>query len=430
VSTTKKKLTSRFVASAGAAAAGKRDEYRDTEVRAFGLRVTDRGKKSYIMDLRWPGSRMPTKRTIGDATIMPLATARQIAREWLELVAKGIDPEQAKRQREATEAQERAITFEAVAEDFINEYLSHTRRGQKDAQEIRRELVSRWGRRPVTHITRDDVLELVEAIKARGKLAMAHLVLSHAKRLWRWAIHQPSKRYGITTNPTREISPKIAIGKKNQRDRVLTDAELAAVWRALAQMDDPAARCLQLIMFTGMRREEAAQLSWKEVDLEERLITLPAPRFKSGVKFAIPLSDDAMALLRSIKRGNRGEFVFSNRDGAVAVNGWSRFMEKLHPLVAAELGHEPEEGWTPHDLRRSLRTSLSRLRVQRDIAELCIGHVKVGLIKAYDLWEAMDERREAFDAWADLLRTIVTPPEPGKILPMKKRRHARDQASA
>jgi integrase len=424
VPTIKKKLTTRFVASVKPAASGERDEYRDTEVRAFALRVTDRGKKSYIMDLRWPGSTAPAKRTIGDAGIMPLADARAIGREWLELVEKGIDPEAVKKQREAAEARDRAITFEAVAEDYIREGLADKRRGPKDAQEIRRELISRWRRRPVTQITRDDVLELVEAIKARGKFAMAHLILSHAKRLWRWAIHQPSKRYGITINPTREISPKIAIGKKAQRDRVLSDAELAMVWRALSQMGDPAARCLQLIMLTGARREEAARLSWKEVDLDERLITLPAARFKSGVKFAIPLADDGIALLRRLERGDHGDFVFSNDDGKTAVNGWSSFMEKLRSLVAAEAGHEPEQSWSPHDLRRTVRTNLSRLRVPREIAELAIGHVKVGLVARYDLWEAMDERREAFDKWAELLRTIITPPEPGTVVQMKRRRRA------
>ena len=77
--TIKKKLTPRFIESVKPAAAG-RDEYRDTEVRAFALRVTPNGKKSYILDLRWPGSKAPAKRTIGDAGIMSLADARQIAR--------------------------------------------------------------------------------------------------------------------------------------------------------------------------------------------------------------------------------------------------------------------------------------------------------------------------------------------------------------
>ena len=246
------------------------------------------------------------------------------------------------------------MLFESVVDDYCAEHLARLRRCKKDEQEIRRELVSRWRGKPTTDITRDDVLAVVEAIKAKGELAMAHLTFNHTKRLWRWAIHQPSSRYGITTNPTREISPKLAIGRKNTRDRVLGDAELAAAWHTLSQMHDPAAQCLQLVMLTGTRREEAAQLSWREVDLDgERLVTLPAHRFRSRVEFAIPLGDDAMTLLRGIERGKSGQFVFSNDSGKTAVNGWSQFMKKLRPLVAAELGHEPDKAWSPHDIRRT-----------------------------------------------------------------------------
>ena len=384
------------------------------------------GTKGYALNRRWPGDGEATKRTYGDASITALADARAKARDDLALVEKGIDPREQKRREAEAEARQRGVLFEAVVDDYCAEHLARLRRGEKDGQDIRRELVSRWHGRPVTEITRDDVLAVVEAIKAKGKFATAHLILNHAKRLWRWAIHQPSWRYGITSNPTREISPQLAIGRKKTRDRVLTDAELAATWRALAKMQDPAARCLQLVMLTGMRREEAAQLSWKEVDLDgERVITLPAQRFKSGVKFAVPLSDDAVTLLRSIERGKSGQFVFSNDGGATAVNGWSQFMKKLHPLVAAELGHEPEESWSPHDIRRTVRTSLSRLRVPREVAELCIGHVKVGLVATYDLWEAMPERREAFVAWADFLRGLITPAPEGKLVTMKRPRRKR-----
>lgn len=422
----KRKLTDRFVHAVKPPIEG-RDSYPDTEVPHFMLRVTASGTKSYALNLRWPGTGEAAKRTVADATKVSLADARKMARDQLSLVEQGIDPREQERRQAEAEARQRGVLFEAVVDDYCAEHLARLRRGEKDGQDIRRELVSRWRGRPITEITRDDVLAVVEEIKAKGKFAMAHLTLNHAKRLWRWAIHQPSWRYGITTNPTREVSPAIAIGKKAQRDRVLTDAELAATWHALAKMQDPAARCLQLIMLTGMRREEAAQLSWKEVDLDgERMITLPAARFKSGVKFAIPLSDDAMALLRGIKRGKAAHFVFSNDEGETAVNGWSQFMKKLRSSVAENLGDEPEQSWSPHDLRRTVRTSLSRLRVSQEIAELAIGHVRVGLVGRYNLWEAMDERREAFVAWADFLRKIVTPAPAGKVLTMKPaRRRAR-----
>ena len=97
-------------------------------------------------------------------------------------------------------------------------------------------------------------------------------------------------------------------------------------------------------------------------------------------------------------------------------------MRELRPLVAEELGHEPEESWSPHDIRRTVRTSFSRLRVPREIAELAIGHVKVGLVRAYDLWEAMEERREAYRQVGRAASDSSPPPEPGTVVPMKRRR--------
>ena len=167
------------------------------------------------------------------------------------------------------------------------------------------------------------MLAVVEAIKAKGQFAMAHLTLNHAKRLWRWAIHQPSTRYGITTNPTREVSPAIAIGKKEKRDRVLTDVELATHGTPLPRGGPGSAMSTTRHAHRHAARGGGATL-WKEVDLDgERMITLTAARFKSAVGFAIPLSDDAMTLLRGIERGKSAHFVFSNDEGGTAVNGWS-----------------------------------------------------------------------------------------------------------
>ena len=110
-----KRLTPRFINSVKKATDGTRAEFRDTEVKAFALRVTESGAKSYVMNMRWPGSKVPMRRTIGDAAMMTLADARKIAREWLALVEKGIDPREKAREEAEAEARERAITFASVA---------------------------------------------------------------------------------------------------------------------------------------------------------------------------------------------------------------------------------------------------------------------------------------------------------------------------
>ena len=127
-----------------ARAEGTRSEIWDTLTPAFGVRVTDKGTKSYAVYTRWPGTNKPTRRTVGDADKMTLASARAVARDWLDAVARGVDPA-VEAQRALLEKERRAgITFRAVAESYIAEDLANKRRGKTDAREIRSELIPRW----------------------------------------------------------------------------------------------------------------------------------------------------------------------------------------------------------------------------------------------------------------------------------------------
>jgi integrase len=434
VSTPKLKLTPAFVKSVKPAAGGKRDEYRDTEVRAFGLRVTDRGKRSFIMSLRWPGSKMTIKRTIGDADIMPLADARKIARSWLELAEKGIDPEQAKKQREAEEARDRAVTFAAVAEDYIAEDLADKRRRVKDVREIRRELLPVWGKRPVAQISRDDVIELIEAIKARGHTATARLVLSHIKRIFVWACHQKSTRYGPLDNPAAIVSSKRVLGPKKPRQRVLSDDELRALWRACRREGYPCGDAIRLMLLTGGRREEIAQARWRELNQHTMLLTIPPARFKSDAEHLMPLSSLAAELVQALPRHGAGDFMFTTTLGAKPINGWSkakkaidrRMLRTLRALARAR-GEDPAkvalDRWVMHDLRHVVRTRMAALRVPDNVAEMVVGHGKRGMSRIYDQHHYEPEMREAAESWAEMVRGIVAG-VPMKVVPLKRRARA------
>jgi integrase len=426
-----RKLSPTFVASQKRAAPGKRDEYRDTEVRGFALRVTDRGAKSYVMNLRWPGGKMSIRRTVGDAGVMSLADARKKARSWLELAERGIDPEVARKQREIEEARDRAVTFEAVAEDFIAEALAGKRRGAADAREIRREIIPIWGKRPVASITRDDVLELIEAIKERGHTPTARLVLSHVKRIFAWACNQKSTRYGPLNSPADIVSAKRLLGEKKPRQRHLSNDELRALWRACLRIGYPCGDAVRLLLLTGGRREEIAAARWRELDQHKMVLTIPPERFKSDAEHLMPLSSSAAELVQSLPRFGEGDHMFTTTMGAKAINGWSKAKEEidrhmLHTLqeIASERGDDTGElklePWVLHDLRHTIRTRMAELRVPENVAETIIGHGKKGMGRVYDQHHYEPEMREALEAWAEMLRGIVIGASP-KVIPMERR---------
>jgi integrase len=162
-------------------------------------------------------------------------------------------------------------------------------------------------------------------------------------------------------------------------------------------------------MLTGQRKAEVAGARWREIDLERRLWTIPPERFKSDAVHVVPLADPAMALLAGLPRFAGGDYLFSSTHGRKPVNGFSNAKIVLEQRLAEALGAEPER-WVLHDIRRTVRTRLSGLRVPDPVAEMVIGHARKGLARVYDQHQYLDEMREALDAWAMRLRSIVEPP--------------------
>ncbi len=141
-------------------------------------------------------------------------------------------------------------------------------------------------------------------------------------------------------------------------------------------------------------------MAWQEVDFGRRLWTIPAERMKGDRAHEVPLSPDALALLKSLPRFNAGDFVFSTTSGAKPVNGFSKAKERLDKLSGVT-------GWKFHDLRRTMRTHLSALPVQDMVRELVIAHAKPGLHKVYDRHSYEAEKRECLELWEARLRDVV-----------------------
>jgi hypothetical protein len=160
------------------------------------------------------------------------------------------------------------------------------------------------------------------------------------------------------------------------------DDDLRAVWRAADGLGYPYGPLVRLLMLTGQRRAEVGEAQWCEFDLERRLWTITAARFKSDAVHVLPLSDEAMAILEALPRWRGGDFVFSTNGGRKPVDGFSYAKARIDKLVAAQRGRAAEP-WVFHDLHRTVRTRLSALRVPHEVAELVIGHARKGFARIY-----------------------------------------------
>jgi integrase len=427
----KRRLTDRTLKALKPAKAGARYEVMDHDigsVAGLGVRVTDTGKRTFVLIARYPGSSNPTRRALGEYPKITLEEARSKARKWHSLLNQGIDP-RADEERQGLAEQRRAEnSFEAVTEDFIRLAVigpkpdkPKQRKGTVVARELRSEFVGRWGRRPIDTITPHDVVAVLDEAVARGAPYQAHNLLGHVRRLFNWAIARGV--YGVDRSPCDRMKPADVIGRKAVRTRTLNDAELLAFWFASERLDYPFGPMFRLLALTGQRKSEVAEARWSEFDFKKRLWTIPPERMKGDAAHVVPLTDEVIEILESLPRFNKGDHLFSTTFGAKPVTGFSKAKSRLDremlctlQAMASEQGDNPNKVKLPpfvlHDVRRTMRTGLSALPVPDLVRELVIAHTKPGLHKVYDQHAYIDEKRHALELWARRLRDIVTsPPE-------------------
>jgi integrase len=429
----KKALKDRSIKALKPAAAGQRYETMDAVTPGLGVRVTDKGKRTFVLVARYPGSPNPTRRALGEFGEISLAQAREKAARWLELLERGVDPREEIERSRLAEQQKRANTFRAVAEDFIAEKLPGERKGGEVERDIRREFLPVWGSRPITELTDLNVLAVINA-KKRTAPAQARNLLGTAKRIFGWAIDR--RVYGLKTSPAEGLKPGRIIGDKVSGERVLDDAELFALWRAAKRMPYPYGPAYRLLVLTALRLNEAADASRPEFDLANRLWTIPAARMKGrngkARPHAVPLTADIFALVQTLPQFKKGPYLFSTTFGEGPVWMSAKVKDRLDARMLRTLralsrrrGDDPRKvvlpAWTNHDIRRTVRSQLSRLKITEEAREAVLAHARPGIKGTYDLYDYLDEKREALEMWAARLRSIVEPP-PANIITLSQAR--------
>jgi integrase len=386
-------------------------DVKDAHSRGVRVRVMPTGQRTFVLLARFGGKTSnPTRRALGHYPVLSLEEAREKANQWRKLLKRNIDPKVEEERKRAAEALKQQTSFLAVAEEFIADKLANQRKGREAARDLRKVFIQEagWANRPITEITPLDVRNAIKPYKDAGKIHHAHNLLSYVRRVFNWAIDQQIYA-GLETSPCDRLKPSSIIGEKTQRSRVLNDAELQATWRATDKLGYAYGPLFKMLMLTGQRKSEVAEARWREIDLAKKLWTIPAERMKADAAHIVPLSDDAIAVLKSLPRFNGGDYLFSAHVGARPVAAFSAAKHRLDAAIADELGREIPP-FVIHDLRRTVRTGLSAIPNISDLVrELVIGHTKPGLHKVYDQYAYLEEKRFALDAWAARLRGIVNP---------------------
>src|SRR5262249_5674450 len=184
-------------------------------------------------------------------------------------------------------------------------------------------------------------------------------------------------------------------------DRVLSDAELVAIWNACG--DDDYGRIIQLLICTCCRRQEIGGLAWSECKLDgpQPSWTLPAERSKNGKAHTLPLMPMALAIIKSVPRMASRDQLFGSRASS-GFASWDRGKTALDERSGVS-------NWTPHDLRRSAATKMADIGVQPHIIEQILNHQSghnSGPAGTYHPASYERQRRSAVAPWEATLRTF------------------------
>jgi len=392
--------------------AGKRREKYDREIRGFGIRITDRGIRSYILLYSFGGRRR--RYTLGRVGELAIDEAREEARRLRGLIRQGHDPAaEEKAARAAVKIAATPKTFGEVVDLYEKRVLGSKRRGRQTRMTIDLHLMPSWRDIPLTSITRAHVLERVEVLVDAQKQEMARGVFQICRRLFNWAISRGT--FGIEHSPCEKLRPADVIGKRSIRQRVLTNVEWRALFAALPKLGSPAQPMVTLLALTGLRLREVAEGRFSELDLAAKTWTLPPERTKAGVTHIVPLTPGMLRILGAIPRKDGVKFLFPGPHANRPFTTFSRLKKTIDQQMAEEIRRElkdPKAELVPfrlHDLRRSMRTGLSELPVPGGdlVRELIIGHARPGLHQVYDQAAYLSEKRRGLELWGERLAAIL-----------------------
>ena len=369
-------------------------------VRGFGVR-RQRGDPVYVIKYRVLGRQRFV--TIGPhGSPWTPEKARREAKRLLGLVADGKDPADEKAQAQLRERD----TLGKIAEAYLT--VARDRQKPRSYVETKRHLLANW--KPlhstsVFKIRRRHVTDrLREITQAQGPTAAMH-ARAALSTFFNWAI---AEGYEIIANPVIGTNRPLT-GKA--RERVLSETEFRAIWRACR--DDDHGRIVRLLILTAQRRDEVGGLRWSELAGDNW--TIPGARTKNHREHSLPLAPAALALIEASPRRNDRDFIFGDGprksgDPQRGYSGWSKSKAALDKRISEALG-SPLPVWTLHDLRRTAATIMAdRLGVLPHIIEAILNHVsghRAGVAGVYNRARYADEMREALERWAREVSRIV-----------------------
>jgi integrase len=379
---------------------GRREVIQFEDGTGLGVRISATNV-SFLAQLPRKG-RSPYRETIGRWGVITIEQARGKVKLLAGKIVLGVDPDDERRAEEArlkVEAEEvRRFTVRALAERWKRDHLSGQRLDYGKAAYSR--VVQHFDGLldvPAALVDRKEVRRMVENTTGEFGPAAGRNSLVSLKAAYRWALSQDL----IDADPLNglKLPPRTP-----DRERVLTLDEARAVWAASDRLKYPDREFARLLLLTGCRRNEVTGLRWEEIgeDADGPVIEIPPARTKTGSGHRIPLSKAAVGVVEECRRQR-----IAGSPYVLTTGGWAGLTNVYFIKIRLDEALDGKvTNWTWHDTRRTIVSIMAGKGFSPIILDRLLGHQPSSLsaiARVYQRHEHAAERREALEAWADLL---------------------------
>jgi integrase len=366
----------------------------DDAIPGFGIRIRANGTRTWVYQYKIGAKQR--RMSLGSASAIKPTQARAIASELYAKRKLGGDP-----------AAERHVKVERAQHTFGSltaKYLDYQKRSMRERsyKQISRHLEAHAAalhKLPIDSIDQRTIADRLSGVEKASGSVTANRVRATMSAMFSWGM-----REGLASvNPVANTNKRA----ERPRDRVLKDAELRLIWRALN--GGQYATIIKLLLLTAQRVSEITGLRWSEIDFDRGIISLPAERTKNARPHDIPMAPTLLALLKAQPKAGGRDLVFG-RPGGGPFSGLSRCKERLDARIAELNNGLPLASWVHHDLRRSAATGMADIGIQPHIIEAVLNHVsghKGGIAGIYNRATYGAEKAQALARWDEHLRAVV-----------------------
>jgi len=361
-----------------------------------GLRmyVTPSGTKTFQFQFRSKKHGKVVTNTLGKYPSLKITEARGQSAGLLSEVNAGVDIESKKRD----ERRKRILdpTVKKFAKEFIEKYaMVKKRTWEEDQRILNKDVIPVIGNLHMTEVKKRDIVAVLDEIQERGAMIACNRTLAVISKMFNFAL----ERDVIEIFPVYGIKKR---GEERSRDRILSDDEIRLFWKFLG--GTPVSMLLKFLLITGQRTGEIRQMLFSEIDND--VLTIPAKRTKNKLTHMVPLSTMALNIVSEMKKHSKSDFVFPGR---AKVGGVDKCLDKnaaAHHFRKI-LNNFEWNRTTVHDLRRTVRSNLSKLGVRKTVSERILNHKEQGVAGVYDRHDYLSEKTAALQKWSNRLSKII-----------------------